>query len=175
MPFYLVYVAVTTPLGRWARRNFSGLRKAPEERRKYYARMRPWWPLIQGAFITVYAVLFVMFYSQWLASKIRGGDYRKVAVEFKTDSPLAGGAFRAEGRALLGTTARFVLLFDPVAKRTEVVPLDSISRLVWDARTRRERAAAPVSPPEPAAVPPAKPPAPVVAPPANPPSKPGNP
>jgi len=132
---------------------------------------------MQGGFITVYAVLFVMFYSQWRASNIRGGHYRKVTVEFKTDSQLADGAFRVEGRALLGPTARFVLLFDSVARRTDVVPLDSIARLVWDARSCRERAADDVraTPVDPAAEPPTKPSAPAVLPTPTPPSKPGNP
>lgn len=177
VPFYLVYGALTTPLSRWSRRHFAMLRSTPEKRRKLHERMRPWWPLLQGAFIGIYALLFVMLYSTWRAKQIRAGDFRKVAVEFKTDSPRSDGSLRIEGLGLLGTTARFVFLYDPANRRTEVVPLDAIARLVWDARTRRERAAdaAPAPPPEPATVPAQKSPEPVVTPAANPPSKPGNP
>jgi hypothetical protein len=177
VPFYLVYGALTTPLSRWSRRHFATLRSTPEKRRKFHERMRPWWPLMQGSFIGIYAILFVMLYSTWRAKQIRAGDFRKVAVEYKTDSPRPDGSLRVEGLGLLGTTARFVFLYDQTNRRTEVVPLDAISRLVWDARTRRERAAdaAPASPAEPAVVPPAKPPAPAVAPPSTAPAKPGNP
>lgn len=177
VPFYLGYVALTMPLSRWGRKHFAWLRFTPEKRRKTLDGMRRWWPLMQGLFICVYAVVFVMIYSQWRAAVIRDGDFRKVTVEFKTDSPRADGALRAEGLALLGTTGRFVFLYDPAARRSEVVPLDAIARLVWDARTRRERAAdaAPVAPPAPVTVPPSKPPEPAVAPPAHPPAKPGGP
>jgi hypothetical protein len=162
VPFYLVYGALTAPLSRWSRRHFAVLRSTPEKRRKMLERMRPWWALLQGSFIGIYAILFVMVYSTWRAKEIRTGDFRKVAVEFKTDSPRPDGALRIEGLGLLGTTARFVFLYDQANRRTEVVPLDAIARLVWDARTRRERAAdaALASPsPVPAAKPPANPPA----------------
>lgn len=160
VPFYLVYGALTTPLGRWSRRHFAALRSTPEKRRKMHERMRPWWPLMQGSFIGIYAILFVMSYSTWRAKQIRAGDFRKVSVEYKTDSPRPDGTLRIEGQGLLGTTSRFVFLYDQADRRTEVVPLDAIARLVWDARTRREREAdaAPVSPaPLPAAKPPANP------------------
>ena len=76
-----------------------------------------------------------------LRKAARAGDFRKVTVEFKTDSPRADGSPRAEGLALLATTSRFVFLYDPATKRAEAVPLDSIARLVWDARSRKEKAA----------------------------------
>lgn len=161
VPFYLVYGALTAPLSRWSRRHFAVLRSTPEKRRKSIARLRPWWPLMQAVFIGIYAILFVMVYSTWRAKQIRAGDFRKVAVEYKTDSPRPDGSLRLEDLGLLGTTARFVFLYDRANRRTEVVPLDSIARLVWDARTRRERAAdaapkptePPVKAPEPEVVP----------------------
>ncbi len=110
IPFYLVYGALTTPLSRWGRRHFATLRSTPEKRRKLHESMRPWWPLMQGAFIGIYAILFVMLYSTWRAKQIRAGDFRKVAVEYKTDSPRPDGSLRVEGLGLLGPTARFVFL-----------------------------------------------------------------
>lgn len=141
VPFYIGYGALTVPMGRWARRRFAILRSTPEKRRTNQVRMRPWMPALQISFIVVYAVVFVMFYSQWRAYQVRSGNFKKVTVEFKTDSPMADGALRAEGRALLGTTSRYVFFYDPVAKRSDAVPLDAIARMVWDARSRRERAA----------------------------------
>ena len=40
---------------------------------------------------------------------------------------------------LLGSTSRFVLLYDAEARRAQAVPADSIARLSWDARSRKER------------------------------------
>jgi hypothetical protein len=141
VPFYLVYTAAVGRAGEWARRKTNWLRASPEKRRKTIddlRRMRPW---IQAAFICVWAVVFVQYYSLWRSRQIRAGDFRKVTVHYKTDSPAAGGALSAEGLAVLGTTSRYVFFYDPATKRSEVVPLDAIARLVWDARTRREKAA----------------------------------
>jgi hypothetical protein len=141
VPFYLAYGALAVRAGTWARRRFSLARGTPEKRRKTLAGMRRWLALSQAAFIGVWAIVFVMYYSYWRSSLIRAGDFRPVAVYYKTDSPRADGTFAAEGLALLGTTSRFVFLYDATTRRSEVVPLDAIARLVWDARTRRERAA----------------------------------
>ena len=141
VPFYLLYIGGALRFGRWARPHFAVLRSTPEKRRKTHADLRRWGPVMQASFIGVWAVVFVMVYSTWRSARIRAGDFRKVTVHYKTDSPHADGKLAAEGLALLGTTSRFVFLYDPAAKRAEVVPLDSIARLVWDARPRREREA----------------------------------
>jgi hypothetical protein len=147
VPFYLVYGAVTRRLSRMGRRHIGWLRFTPERRQKSIGTLRRWSPLLQAGFIGIYAVLFVMVYSLSRANAIRRGDFQRVAVEFKTDSPRADGSLRAEGLALLGTSTRFVFLYDPATKRAEVLPLDAIARLVWDARSRRERQeAAPARP-----------------------------
>lgn len=141
VPFYLGYGWVAVRFGRWTRRRSAWLRSTPEKRRATITRMRRWTILMQASFIGVYALVFVMVYSLWRASRIRAGDHRKVTVHFKTDSPRPGGALVAEGLALLGTTSRFVLLYNPATKQSEVAPLDAIANLVWDARSRREREA----------------------------------
>lgn len=139
--FYLAYGWCAVKLTPWVRRKFSRLRSTPEKRRTTMAQLRQWQPVLQAVFIGVYAFVFVTFFSQWRASRIRAGDFRKVTVDYKTDSPRADGSLTADGLALLGTTSRFVFLYDPAAKRADVVPLDAISSLSWDARTRKERAA----------------------------------
>lgn len=139
VPFYIVYMWGAVQLGRTLRRHSPRLRGTPEKRRKLLGKMRRWQPYVRGSFIWVWALAFVMIYSRWRAEQIRAGEFRRVTVEFKTDSPRSDGTQRVDGLALLATTSRFVFLYDSVAKRSEVVPLDSIARLVWDARTRRER------------------------------------
>lgn len=139
--FYVAYGWSVRWITPWTRRRFARLRSTPEKRRATMHQMRRWQPVIQVSFIGVYAVLFVMLFSNWRASRIRAGDFRKVTVHYKTDSPKADGSLTADGLALLGTTSRFVFLYDPATKRADVVPLDGIARLTWDARSRRERAA----------------------------------
>lgn len=141
VPFYIGYMKATMGLSGWAKKKAAWIRTTPEKRRKMLDGMRRWRVLIQLMFIGVWAVVFVQFYSLWRSRQIRAGEFRKVTVHYKTDSPRAGGGLADEGFALLGTTSRFVFLYDPASKRSEVVPLDSIARLVWDARTRREKAA----------------------------------
>jgi hypothetical protein len=153
VPFYLAYIAGAMRTGRWARRQFGLMRSTPEKRRKTIAGMRRWLHLLEASFIGVWAIVFVMYYSYWRSTRIRAGDFRQVAVHYKTDSPRADGALVAEGLALLGTTSRFVFLYDAKANRSEVVPLDAIARLVWDARTRRQREADAKPKPEPTPAP----------------------
>lgn len=141
VPFYLVYMSVALRIGRWARPRFTMLRSTPEKRRKTLANLRRWQHVGPAGFIGIWAIVFVMYYSYWRADRLRDGDFRAVTVIYKTDSPRADGTFAAEGLALLGTTSKFVFLYDAATKRSEVVPLDAVARLVWDARTRRERAA----------------------------------
>ena len=141
VPFYLVYGAATERASGWVRRKTNWLRATPVKRRKSLddlRRMRPW---IQAGFICAWAVVFVQYYSLWRSRQIRAGDFRKVTVHYKTDSPVPGGGLSAEGLAVIGTTSRYVFFYDPATKRSEVVPLDAIARLVWDARTRKEREA----------------------------------
>jgi hypothetical protein len=139
VPFFMVYMSVALRFSRWVRPHFSVLRSTPEKRRKTHANLQRWRHVGPAAFIGIWALVFVMSYSAWRSSRIRAGDFRPVAVHYKTDSPRADGTFAAEGLALLGTTSKFVFLYDAAAKRSEVVPLDAIARLVWDARTRKER------------------------------------
>lgn len=141
VPFYVFYMKTTMGVSDWAKKKSAWMRSTPEKRRKTLDGMRRWRVWIQLLFIGVWAMAFVQFYSLWRSRQIRAGEFRKVTVHYKTDSPNATGALRAEGLALLGTTSRYIFLYDPEAKRSEVVPLDSIARLVWDARTRKEKAA----------------------------------
>jgi len=141
VPFYLVYGWGAMRLSRWARERSARIRSTPEKRRKAMARVRRWQPLLQAGFIGIYAILFVMLFSQWRVSRIRAGDFRKVTVHYKIDSPNATGGLISENLALIGTTSRYVFFFYSATRRSDVVPLDAIARLTWDARPRKEREA----------------------------------
>jgi hypothetical protein len=68
-----------------------------------------------------------MIYSRYQAGKIRAGDFRPVLVEFKADA-LRDQEATWSG-ALVGTTTRFIFLYDRPSNRVEVVPLESVARL----------------------------------------------
>lgn len=139
VPIYIGYMAVMLRLATVFWKWFPHRRSSPEKRRRTLERSRGWSRLFQWSFICVYATAFIMFYSVWQARQIRAGETTPVTVVYKTDAPLASGGFRHEKVALLGTTTRFLFIYDPVSRTSEAVPLDSVARLIWDARSRKER------------------------------------
>ena len=88
--------------------------------------------LSRGFFVVTYAVMFTTLYAERVAKDIKRGQGRRVEVE------LVNGPSRTdELPILLGTTAKFVFLYYPVARRTHVVPADNIARIVVNS-TRRD-------------------------------------
>ncbi len=139
VPIYIGYMAVVMRLAALWWKRFPRLKPTPAKRRATLARFSRWSLLFQWSFVTVYAVAFIMIYSVWRARQIRAGETPTVTLVYKADAPLAGGGFRHEKVALLGTTTRFIFIYDPVSRTSEAVPLDSVARLIWDARSRKER------------------------------------
>lgn len=170
LPFYMFYGAamvrgvrflrrVSPPVERWAQRAEAKPRAA------YSSAMVV---ISQLLFIGVYALLFVMIYSRYQAGRIRAGDFRPVTVEFKADALRDQGA--TWSGALVGTTTRFIFLYDRPSNRVEVVPLESVARLRLPPRRSKSTtpaepakavpASPAVTPAEAAPVPTATPPAP---------------
>jgi hypothetical protein len=138
IPVYWLYMRSSVFVTSRVYRRWPRLRGSPEKREKGRALMRKFVPSLQVAFISVYALLFTLLYSAWQASRVRAGEFPKVTVEYKVD------ALRAEPftATVIGSTARFLFVYRAETKRAEAIPFDSIARLSWDARSRRERAAA---------------------------------
>jgi len=86
-----------------------------------------------GFFILVYAILFTQLNAQAVSNRIKAGQGRRV------DFVRTVGNNPAERPILLGSTSRFFLLYYPVRKVTEVVPLENTGMLSVDSRSRRER------------------------------------
>ena len=84
-----------------------------------------------GLFVLIYAVLFTQLYAERVADRIKEGHGREVQVE------LASGARFASRTLLLGTTSKFVFLYLPMEKKTHVVPIENLSRLVVSAEKSR--------------------------------------
>ena len=88
---------------------------------------------IYGWFVIVYAIVFTQMYAQREANRIKGGKGRRVAL-LRSD-----GITSDEQPILLGTTGKFVLLYFPSRRATEIVPIESTVALTVDSRRRRER------------------------------------
>jgi hypothetical protein len=138
VPLYWIYMRTTMPWWHAAQRRWPKLRGDLPKRQARLALARKMVPYTQAAFIFVYAMLFMQLYSAWQASRVRAGNYPKVTVEYKPEASPSTDPFTA---TLLGTTSRFLFVYRPETRRAEAIPFDSIARLSWDARSRRERQA----------------------------------
>lgn len=132
---YYAYMRGSLAVAGWCYRRFPRLVRDPVKLAESREKARRIAAPMQLAFVVTYAGVFTMLYSLWQAKRARAGEFPQVTVEYKAD------ALEEAPRVatLLGTTSRFVMLYDPATRRAEAVPSDSIARLSWDARSRRER------------------------------------
>jgi hypothetical protein len=86
-------------------------------------------------FILVYVTLFTELYAFSEAARVRQGKGQRVGFA-RND-----GIVPDERPILLGTTGKFVILYFPTRKATEVVPIDNTAAITVDSRRRKERLA----------------------------------
>lgn len=89
-----------------------------------YYRMNRW--ALDSAWLSVfvvitYMVLLVVLYADWRAGVIQQGGGAPVAVSIGEAEPV--------GLSLLGSSARYLFLYDPEAQRTLIVPDESVTTL----------------------------------------------
>lgn len=122
LPLFIVWLLIRSNV--WLRRRFP--RYGSWDRRmeqKYFGRSATR-RIIWGFFIVMYADLFTRLYADRLADRVKAGHGREVRVELTSGAPFPSRTL------LLGTTSKFVFLYLPDAKRTHIVPIDNVSRLV---------------------------------------------
>lgn len=90
---------------------------------------------IYGWFVVVYAIVFTQLYAQWESGRVKSGKGRRVAF-VRND-----GVISDEQPILLGTTGKFLFLYYPSRKATEIVPIDNATVLTVDSRRQKEREA----------------------------------
>jgi hypothetical protein len=144
VPVYLGYMMTAAGLSAWMKRTWPRTAGTPEKQEKTRRKMQRIVPFMQFGFIGVYALVFVVMYSKYQANRIKAADRAKVIVEYNADAPSTRPA--PIGAALIGTTARFVFLYFHETKEAEVVPVDAIARLTWDARFGKEKQPAVATP-----------------------------
>ena len=89
--------------------------------------------LVCGWFVIVYAIAFTQFYAEREANRIKDGKGRRVSV-LRND-----GIASDEQPILLGATGKFIFLYFPSRKATEIVTVESTVALTVDSRRTRER------------------------------------
>jgi hypothetical protein len=127
---------------RWSRRRFPRYAAVSRRSEQAMGGERRARLLSRAIFVATYALLFMMMYAERVADDIKGGSGRRVEVELVDGTPGPG-----ELPILLGTTAKFVFLYYPAARRTHVVPAENIARIVVNS-TRPEDSARVESAPE---------------------------
>jgi hypothetical protein len=90
---------------------------------------------IYGLFIVIYAIVFTQLYAEWESERVKAGKGRRLAF-VRND-----GVISDEQPILLGTTGKFLFLYYPSRKATEIVPIDNATVLTVDSRRRKEREA----------------------------------
>jgi hypothetical protein len=86
-----------------------------------------------AVFIIVYVVLFSELYAFAEAKRMHEGKGQRVA--FLRNDGIASD----EQPILLGTTGKFIFLYYPSRKATEIVPIDNTTALTIDSRRRKDR------------------------------------
>lgn len=78
-----------------------------------------------GMMLFTWVLAFVSGYGRQTARQLLLGKGRRVTVE--TTGP--GDSLATRDATLLGTTARYVFLFDAASNRTEIIPVENVRRL----------------------------------------------
>lgn len=133
----LPLLLVLTWFDRWSRRRFPRYATFSRRSEQLVGGERRAKLMSRAFFIATYAVLFTMLYAERVADGIKRGSGRRVEAEL-----VNGTSGPAERPILLGTTAKFVFLYYPTARRTHVVPVENIVRLVVNSGRRDDPAPA---------------------------------
>ena len=84
-------------------------------------------------FVVIYAILFTQLYALRVADNIKAGRGRVVKVEMI----VPGSIPTTDTTLLVGTTGKFVFLYNPRSNQTRIVPFDNVSSISVVAKRRR--------------------------------------
>ncbi len=127
----LPVVWLLTRINEWFRRRFPSYARLDSriQGKNPATRVGMW-----AFFVLVYATFFIQMYAERVTDRIKAGHGREVQVE------LTSGARFSSRTLLLGTTSKFVFLYLPAEKKTHVIPIENLSRLVVSAEKKRPNA-----------------------------------
>jgi hypothetical protein len=90
--------------------------------------------IIHPLFIIIYFFLFVLWYAEWKAGFVKRGQGTRVGVTLQT-IPAAG--MPAGPALLLGKTSGFVFVYYRSDRRTHVIPLENLARIVIEREVKQ--------------------------------------
>lgn len=121
-PLVIILALLPLPLAwliarfsQWLRRRYPRSGKLDTSAARWFSR---------GLFILLYAIFFIQAYAERVTDRIKAGQGREVRAE------LTSGQTFPSRTLLLGTTSKFVFLYLPAEKKTHVIPIESLARLV---------------------------------------------
>lgn len=109
-------------------------RRSPKSRvGKFYQSVSNWAYNNVGVIIAsflLYAYLFLNLYGDWKSEQIKTGSGKQVTVELANEVDGAAAGKRLDGVMLLGTSNKFLFIYDLDARRAYIIPNENISRLI---------------------------------------------
>ncbi len=94
---------------------------------------KPWWPVAERIlYVLLFVGYFIMLtasYADHSAERVLHGKGKKIRVELTVDPSAKPGVTGGKVYTLLGSTTRYLLLYDLENHRTEVIPANNIARL----------------------------------------------
>lgn len=133
-PILLLFTLLSLlTLQRVSRSHARRLKRSEKYRRFHgWLRTRKWWPFFESAsyvlILVGYFFTFCAIYAQHNAASIRNGNGRLVQVELNSEAGAAAKTASGE-YALLGTTTRYLILYNISARRPEILPVNNLARL----------------------------------------------
>lgn len=90
--------------------------------------------IVHPVFVAIYFLLFALLYAEWKAGFIKRGIGNRVAVTLQT---MPVGGMPAGPAILLGKTSAFIFVYYRSERRTHVIPLDNLARLVVEQEVKQ--------------------------------------
>jgi hypothetical protein len=90
--------------------------------------------IIHPLFIVIYFFLFVLWYAEWKAGFVKRGQGNRVGVTLQATP---AGGMPAGPALLLGKTSGFIFLYYVSERRTHVIPLENLARIVIEREVKQ--------------------------------------
>ena len=130
----------------WLRRRVPAYQRLYDRHRSWSDPRQKLWSGV--TVVLLYGALFTQFFAEHVADDIKAGRGKRMTLVLRDAATGAGAPSEA---LLIGTTTRFVMLYDPADSLTYIVPLETLSKLTVSARrevrtTRPSETAPPLVP-----------------------------
>jgi len=135
-PLLLVFTLLSLlALVQIIRKHAKWMKKSERYRRlsDWFETKRWWWAVERFCYFGIVLGYFVAFcadYASWSAAAIRAGKGRRIEVELVSEAN-ASGKQAAAKYLLLGTTSRYLILFNQTSQQAEVLPVNNLARLKY--------------------------------------------